>query len=194
MLKLTVPIALAASSVMANPIVSHNPMMIANPDNNELLCFGTIDISGYESVDLQGSPNNQTLDIFIGGGGLEVAALEWDLNLTTFGSSWAADAVISFENQLNLTPGIDDSFPVTNANYRSNGIFDLNDEGLPNIVVGADGMLSLEFFESFDDVEGETDAIWLAGSTITVYTTGWPTPGTASSLVFAGLITSRRKR
>lgn len=167
--------------------------MFDTPDSNQLLCGLTIDISGYQSFDLQGSPLNKIFHVLVGVG-TEITALEWDLNLSTVGGSWASEAVIGFENQLNLTPGIADAFPVTNANYSSDGIIDLSDVGLPNITVGADGLLALEFFESFDDVPGVADAIWLAGSTITIYTPGWPTPGTASSLAFAGLIASRRKR
>jgi hypothetical protein len=194
MYKLITPIALAASSVLANPILTHNPSMVPGIDNTGAFCAVVLDISGYESIDNQGSPNNQIAEFFVGPF-QDIFAIEWDVNLTTIGGSWAEEAAISFGGgDVVLTPGFRDSFPVTNANYSSDGIVNLQDQGLPNILVGSDGYLRLEFFETFDDAEGETDAIWLDGSTITVYTPLWPTPGTTSALAFAGLIASRRRR
>jgi len=193
--KLTLPIALAASSVIANPVVSQTPTMIPDPDNNgEFLCGLTFDISGYTSNDFQGSAINDIAAILFGAN-ISISVISWDINLTTVGNSWADEATIGIEGQVFIIPGFGDSFGVTNMNYSSNGLVNLFDLGLPDIIVGADGIIEIEFFETgFDDNPGSPDAIYEAGSTISFYTPGWPTPGTASLLAFAGLIASRRKR
>ncbi len=194
MLKYLTPIALTAFWANANPISFNDTTMVPNPDiNGQFLCGLELDIGGIESFDAQGSSTNHIFDIFIGGG-LEITAIEWDVNLSTNGASWASEATISIDDQLLITPAIGDDFTVSNMNYSSNGIIVLSEIGLPNITVGADGHLSIEFFESFDDEMGVSDAIWLPGSTITLYTPGWPTPGPLTAFAFAGLIACKRNR
>ncbi len=196
MIKYITPISFITSSVIASPITSHSASSVLIPDKNQLSCALTIDISGYESVDSQGSENNRILDISVADRDFAtIFALSWDLNLSTVGYSWASDSRIGFSSQLFLTPGFDDNFTVTNANYSSNGVINLDNIGLPDIQLGVDSILSLEFFEDYDDAPGKTDAIWLPGSTITIYSTGWlPTPSAATTIALATLITSRRKR
>lgn len=123
-----------------------------------------IDISGAESWDGFGSPNNLTRMIDLGmGSAVTIEALGWDLSIETIGASWLSEAVISFSdtadtNGIDVTAGVNDGFAGTGS-YSSDGLLVLNDFDLPNIEL-ADGILVLTFFESFDDVEGEIDAIY----------------------------------
>ena len=194
MIKYLTPLALIAASASANIVETPDPVMYTDPQTGQLLCGFTLDISGYNSNDYQGSAINDLLQVFLGSN-VEIDAIAWDINLTTIGLSWASEATIGFEGQLDIIPGFDDNFSVSNMNYSSNGVLYLSDFGLPSVQIGADGILDIEFFESgFDDNPGAPDAIYEAGSTLSVYTRGWPTPGTASTLAFAGLIASRRRR
>jgi len=154
----------------------------------------TLDISGFNSWDLQGAAVNETLSAFIGVGAM-VTGISWDVNLSTFNGSWASEAILGFEGQINLTPGIGDDFQVTGANYNSGGVVDLSDAGVPNITVGPDGILDIEFFESFDDVAGEVDGTWLAGSSVTIVGQNIvPAPGALAVLGLGGLVAGRRRR
>ena len=70
------------------------------------------------------------------------------------------------------------------------GIIDLVGAGL-DFFVGADGVLSLEFYEGFDDAAGVIDGEWNQG----VLTVVWvPAPGAAAVLGLGGLMAVRRRR
>ncbi len=153
----------------------------------------TIDVSGINFNDAGGSALNEMLSVALGLGA-EVTGLGWDVNLTTVGGSWASEAVINFEGQINLTVGIGDDFGVTNQNYASGGILDLSDNGLPNITLGGDGNLDMEFFEGFVDNGGSGDAFFEQGSVLFLAVTGVPTPGSLAILGLGGLVAGRRRR
>lgn len=153
----------------------------------------TIDVSGINFNDAGGSALNEMLSVALGLGA-EVTGLGWDVNLTTVGGSWASEAVINFEGQINLTVGIGDDFGVTNQNYASGGILDLSDNGLPNITLGGDGNLDMEFFEGFVDNGGSGDAFFEQGSVLFLAVTGVPTPGSLAVLGLGGIVAGRRRR
>ncbi len=150
----------------------------------------TIDVSGMQFNDAPGSALNHVLSIFIGQGQV-VGGIAWDVNLTTIGASWASEATLNFEGQIVLAVA-DDPNPVSNMNYSSNGFVFLADSGLPDIVVGPDGVLDIEFYESFVDNGGTGDAFFEPGSTITI--TNVPTPGALAIFGLGGLFTARRRR
>lgn len=151
----------------------------------------TVDISGISFNDAQGSSLNETLSVFLGAGA-EVTGIGWDVTYSSIGASWGSEAVINFEGQIFVTAGVNDSFPVTNANYSSGGILDLSDNALPNITLGGDGALDLEFFESFVDNGGTGDTVAEAGSVLYIAYT--PTPGSLAVLGLGGLVAGRRRR
>jgi MYXO-CTERM domain-containing protein len=153
----------------------------------------TVDVSGINFNDAPGSALNEMLSVALGLGA-EVTGIGWDVNLTTVGGSWASEAVIDFEGQINLTVGIGDDFGVTNQNYASGGILDLSDNGLPNITLGGDGNLDMEFFEGFVDNGGAGDAFFEQGSVLFLAVTGVPTPGSLAVLGLGGIVAGRRRR
>jgi len=91
---------------------------------------------------------------------------------------------------ISLTPGVRDDFPGTGT-YSSGGIVSLIASG-QDFHLSSDGLLNLEFFESFDDVAGAPDAIFLPGSTLTIHQ--FPTPGSLAILGITGLAATRRRR
>jgi len=132
-----------------------------------------VDISGVQSWDSFGSPNNTLMVNGDGGAGKLMTGIGWDVTIATVGSSWLSEPVIYFDGSdldgsgLFLTPGAADGFPGT-ASYSSGGPIDLTDNGIPDIPVLADGLIHMEFFESFDDVSNAVDADFLAGSSLTL--------------------------
>ncbi|PCI08803.1 hypothetical protein COB72_07600 [bacterium] len=146
----------------------------------------TLDVSGMATWGFQGDPANDRLDVFVGSGALLTSIL-WDLNITTVGISWAEEVSIGFfGNSLTIFPGLGDAFTVTNQNYAGH-------MAPTNILLGADGILDIEFFESvWDDNLDAIDAYFEEGSTITI--TIIPTPGPLALLGLGGLTITRRKR
>lgn len=154
----------------------------------------TVDVSGINFNDAQGSSLNEMLGVALAVGA-EVTGIGWDVNLTTIGGSWASEAVMNFEGQIFLTVAVGDDFGVSGQNYNSGGIIDLSaDAGLPNITLGGDGVLDIEFFESFIDNGGTGDAFFGAGSTLTLQVRGIPAPSSLAFLGLGGLAATRRRR
>ena len=154
----------------------------------------TVDVSGLNFNDAQGSALNEMLAVNLAVGA-EVTGIGWDINLTTVGASWASEAVLNFEGQIFLTVAAGDDFGVTNQNYNSGGIIDLSDDvSLPNITLGGDGVLNIEAFESFIDNGGAGDSFFEAGSTLTLQVRGIPAPGSLAVLGLGGLVAGRRRR
>jgi len=153
----------------------------------------TVDVSGFNFNDAQGSALNETLSIALGLGA-EVTGIGWDVTLTTIGASWASEATIDFEGQIFLSVGAGTDAGVTGAAFSSGGILDLTDDAsLPNITLGGDGNLDLEFFDSFVDNSGTGDASFGAGSTLTIaYVV--PAPGSLAILGLGGIVAGRRRR
>jgi len=162
----------------------------------------TVDIGGVNSWDLEGDVDNETMSIDLGamlgtpGQPVTVNGLGWDVTIeVSDNGSWFSEATISFGDvagspDIFLSPGAGDDFNDP-APMDYSGDIKLADAGLDDIVL-SDGVLELEFFESFDDVDGEIDATYLAGSTLTIQVV--PAPGAMALLGVAGLASRRRRR
>jgi hypothetical protein len=136
------------------------------------------DISGAESWDDYGAATNEihVVDVasLIGlpsGTAVTMNGIGWDVTIETVGYSWLSEATMYFDDNiapdgtgLFLTPGVADNFAGTGT-YSSGGIIDLSDAGIDNVAL-PDGLLRLEFYESYDDVTGQVDANYLATSTL----------------------------
>ena len=127
-----------------------------------------IDISGVESWDLMEDPDNTVLTETLDSNAV-VTGIGWSVTLETIGASWLSEAVTYFDGSdldgsgLVLTVGFGDGMPGVET-YESDGIFDLTDNGIPNIPLGSDALLYMQFFESFDDVSDAVDAFYQDGS------------------------------
>ena len=145
-----------------------------------------IDVSGAESYGFQGDALNQVLSVLVGSGA-SITNIAWDVNLTTLGLSWADENTMFFAGAESVNPGFGDAFTVSNANYAGSQA--------SGIVLGLDGLLSIEFHEvGFDDNVG-VDSFYGQGSTVTLSGTGFvPAPGSLAVLGLGGLVAGRRRR
>ncbi len=121
------------------------------------------DVAGIQSVNALGDAGNaiRTLNI---GAGSEVTGIGWNVSLNAIAPSYLSEMAVTFGDSttyfVNLTPGNAPN-PGT-ASYSSGGIVDLVGLGF-NFAVGSDGLLNMQFFESFDDGPG-VDGEWVSGS------------------------------
>jgi len=155
-----------------------------------------VDVSGAQSINLQGEAGNVVWFVDVGADAL-LTSLDWAVQLEAFAPSLLSEMQVSFgdssgANQLTFTPGIADSFSGS-ASYS--GSLDLSAFG---ITVGADGLLRIEFSESFKDfANGVAEGQWVSG-TLTFGIGGGALPEPASvALVLLGLglaASARRSR
>lgn len=186
-----IAISASAGLALAGHVTAPNGQASATTEAPAFFTI-TVDISGSQFWDTQGSAFNEILQIDLGPN-FFVKGIGWDLTLSTVGASWASDAIISFQDEIYLTPAVGDDFGVTNNRYFSGGIIFLNDLGYDDIFVDPDGFLNLEFYEAFDDNPEAIDAFLGAGSVLYLHV-AYPTPGTAIALSLGVLCTTRRRR
>lgn len=162
-----------------------------------------VNVAGIESVGGYGDSGNTVLTYNVGAN-VTITGISYTVNVTAFTPSWLADLAVAFEDSAQsagvfFTPGFADENPGTGT-YADAA--DLTALGL-SFQVGADGILRLEFFESFDDFAG-ADGIWNFGTlTFTTDAVDVPPTGdvpepTSTLLMGAGLAligyTARRRR
>jgi len=190
-----ISIACFAGLSTASPVLdtNQNRQAIEVLGNSPAFTTVTIDLAGTESWDTQGDPDNATLLVQLITD--YVWLISYDITIATNGASWLSEPTIAlgdsdYTPDLYLTPGIGTDMPGT-ASFSSGGMIDLSLLGL-DFYLNPDRLLSLEIFESFDDVADSPDAIFLAGSNIKIYQI--PTPGSLAFLCLGGLIAGRRCR
>ena len=127
-----------------------------------------VNVAGAESYGEIGDAGN-TVFTFNVGAGVTITGISYSVNVTAFSPSWMSEIALNFTDSDQLdgvafTPAFDTDAPGTGSYSDSADLVDL---GL-SFQVGADGLLRLEFFETFDDFDG-ADGIWNSG-TITFFT------------------------
>ena len=147
------------------------------------------------SMDGFGSSLNAVYTFNIGAGS-HVVGYEYELDLITYGASWASEARFTFTDDpitagVHSSPGFATGSPLTTTtHYSSGGYNDLVTAGL-DFNVGANGILRVEFNESYDDAVGVADADWLGGFITFHYDV--PAPGALALPGLAGLARRRRR-
>jgi hypothetical protein len=158
-----------------------------------------VQLDGVLSFFGLGDPANVVMEVDIGqGSAVAMTGVGWDLTLTTIGGSWANEASMAFSPSddatnfgLFLTPGFNTGSPVSGgANYTSS-ILKLGDVNIPDIVL-SNGILRIEFFESFIDDPAGPDATW--DGTLTIQYGAVPAPGALALLALGGIVGMRRRR
>ncbi len=131
-----------------------------------------VNIDTYFSWDSYGDVSNDVpvldLAVLLGlpsGTAVTMTGIGWDvvIDTTTPGQgSYLSEATMYFDDNiapdgsgLHLSPGAADA-SVGIGYYNSGGILDLTDNGIPDIIL-CDGMLRLEFYESYDDADDAID-------------------------------------
>jgi hypothetical protein len=98
---------------------------------------------------------------------------------------------MDIQGEIFVTPGIGSDFAGTSS-FSSGGLIDLVGSGL-DFFLGGDGVLNIEFFESFDDVDGAIDATFLPGSKLYLQFFV-PSPGAPFIFGLGALVATRRRR
>lgn len=155
-------------SAQAAPLMSAGPSAANNSGPVPFSGFTdySLDVSGILSVDQFGDPLNEVRNLQIGSSA-RVIGIGWDVTLFADSPSWLSEMRVAFGSTsvpalVLLTPGIGDDSPGTQA-YSSGGVVDLVGLGL-DFAVDADGVLRMEFFESFDDFANDWDGRWERGA------------------------------
>lgn len=155
-----------------------------------------VDVSGAQSINLQGEAGNVVWLIDVGANAL-LTSLDWTLQLEAFSPSQLAEMQVSFGDSsgaslLTVTPGGADFF---SGSGSYSGSLDLSAYG---VSVGADGLLRLEFSEAYKDfAAGVAEGQWVSGNlTFGVSVGTVPEPASlALALGALGLVAGvRRKR
>lgn len=176
-----------------------------------------VDISGRNSWDLfavqPGPPSafNEVVLVDLAaalglapGSTVTMVSIGWNTNQQVVtASSWLSEMRIYFDDNvapnssgLFLRPGaaVANNNGGAAANFNSGGQIDLSANNIPNIVL-PDGILRLDFHETFDDVAGAIDGTFLANSVLNIGVLEVvPAPGALALLGLAGLAGSRRRR
>ena len=158
----------------------------------------TFDIAGARGVGEFGNAGNDVYEINVGANAT-ITSVSYNVNLTAFPPSFLSEMFLAFTNSsasigVDLQPGIG----VNEAGTQTfTGMEDLLADGI-SFSVDADGILRLEFYESFDDESVSPDGIWNFG-TITFNTGATEVPEPATGvLIGAGLAlmacATRRRR
>ena len=147
---------------------------IVNPPGIDYLATVSIPVGGVNSWDSPGAAVNEWLFDPTGGTGANMSGIAWNVSIAALSPSWMSEARIYFDGSdqdgsgLWLTPGAGFSSPGTGT-FTSGGVIDLTDNGISDIPVLADGLIWMEFNESFDDFSNAIDGNWLSGSVSLFY-------------------------
>ena len=153
---------LASTSVLATPLV--------------------VDVTGTISDGELGDPAHEVL-FFNVGANARIVRLTYDITLTAFEPSWLRHISVAVTD-LSGTRGF---YFAPGSKYsgteRYTGDDNLIDLGV-DFQVGAEGLLTLEFHEHYDNVDGP-DGIWNAGTLIFGIEAAADVPEPASALLLA---------
>jgi len=183
-------------TVMAATMLSSAALFAGSANADTLV----VDVGGINSFGGYDDPGNTILSFNIGAGSV-VTDVAYDVSLQAFSPSWLSEIAVDFTDSallagVALTPGYMDSFSGVGSYADSASLVDL---GL-SFAVGADGILLLQFYDSFDDSSVAPDGLWTQGTLTFTYTStatpGVPEPATWAMLIggFALVGASMRRR
>lgn len=180
------------TSVCALMIAAGTAQVVAASDRNtgELILF---DVTGIESRDGRGAPINEVRHMNIGSGN-SILGYGWAVEMTAFSPSWRSEMRIRISDStaiggLDLVVGSEGSGPSIEASLNYIKFANYN---LPNITALADGLIRLEFFESYDDHPAAPDGVWNSGHLQLLATI--PAPASAGLLGLVGMNRLTRPR
>lgn len=125
----------------------------------------SFNVAGIQSLGAQGDSGNAVFNLTVGSGA-HITGFSYNVNMTAYTPSWLSELGVQFTDSLQIagviaSPGFGDDVPGT-ASYT--GSFDLVALGV-DFNVAADGLLRLEFFDSFfDNALAGADGLWNSGT------------------------------
>jgi hypothetical protein len=161
-----------------------------------------LDISGRQTFDPLGDSSNTVVlfDFAVALGspsGTPVSfnGVGWNTIQEALGASWLSEMRIAFGPSsgpvaVTLRTGSPNT-PGTGS--FSSPVIDFSSVPLPNVSL-PDGILRIEFYDSFDDVPDAVDGVYLAGSSLTLRGEVVPAPAGAALLGLGSLLAARRRR
>lgn len=153
-----------------------------------------VDVGGVYTNGGEGDPAN-TVRLYQLAPNARVDGVSWSMDLQAYSPSWLSELTIAFLSSsgdgVYLSPAAGDDVAGTGS-YADSA--QLSDFGLA-FNVGADGLLRVEFFESFNDASVNPDGLFVSGRV--TFANVVPEPATyglmALGLAGLGLWTRRRK-
>jgi hypothetical protein len=155
----------------------------------------TVDVTGAQSINLQGETGNTVWLIDIGANAV-LNALNWAVTLQAFSPSLLSEMQVSFGNStgLDLITFSPDAFDGFSGAGSYVGSLDLTGLGL---AAGADGLLRIEFSEAYKDfATGMAEGQWTGGSlSFDITASAVPEPASlALVLLGLGLVGTQARR
>jgi hypothetical protein len=152
-----------------------------------------VDVASAQSVDELGQAGNTVITRDIGAYAL-VGSLAWNVTLTAYDPSWLQDMRLRIANTqgVGITLTLDSLQAAGTKQYIGSG--NLVDLGLSFAAAG-DGILRLEFFESYKDFgPGVADGQWDSGTlSFSVMPAAVPEPAVAGLLALGLLVPAARR-
>lgn len=132
----------------------------------------TIDISGIEVDAALDDPSN-TIRTYDLDPNAVITGVTSNFTLTTFSPSWASELAFHFTGTspadgVTYRPASGQNVAVTDALYDL-PYFDFTDNGSSNVALGPTGILTIQFYDTFNDSSVSPDARIGAESSITVH-------------------------
>lgn len=189
-------VAGSASADIVGPAVGLNVNGIVK---NTVVDLGeglkTIDVSGIDHVNVQGSNFSRVIELDIGAGDLAVGGIAWDLWATTSNPDFLESARISIVNSegngVTIAPF---QYTMEQRGDGSNGYHSYGELDLNRYLLGfpeRDGLLRIEFHLTSNPVAGP-ELTYLDESTLSVEVV--PAPGSMALLGMGGVAAARRRR
>ncbi len=162
------------------------PRAPGNPNGSPTLTV-TVPIGGntsFAACDFAApNPANTTFTVNLGPNAV-VTGFGGAGTIETIGASWASEAALQFSGvnpaetiRLRYLSSANASTPAGGSPYNVDPPLDLTDNGVGNIQLGADGLLTVEFCETFVDNAGSGDANFIEPSTLTIQCYDCVAPG-----------------
>lgn len=152
-------------------------VMLACPLYSAWALTAPVTVTGRASRDLLGDPDNVTMSVDLNvplglesGEELLLTGVGWNVTLTTVGASWLSEIHLKIANSddvvlgYDVSPGSGDERSGS-EHYSSGGPNNLSAFGVNNLIL-PDGVVRLEFYETYDDFENDNDAIWEEGTLV----------------------------
>jgi len=197
-MKSTVATLLIASAATASAdAVDPSRVTVLGTDQTTGFTTLELDMDGLHHYSSKGFPANDTFFIPLDTDA-EVVGLSFDFNVTTIGVSLVSDARIAMENIWpslgDLAIDINAGVSASNSNYAY-PLFMFSDFGLAPLSAGADGIYTMELYDTSVNNGGAGDLVYEAGSTMTLVVSGYvPAPSSIALVGAAALVSTRRRR